>query len=351
MSADWLTALVDHLADGKDAVLVTVARTQGSAPREAGATMIVSNKTACLSIGGGHLEWQAIAHARRLLDTGGGLPRIVRYNLGARLGQCCGGVVWLLFEHVPAASLPQWRERLAACTNGQCLQRRLDETETSARWSTSAAPMAGLGTHLEGDAERWQFTQEISDRRFPVYLFGAGHVARSLVRQLLPLGAAITWIDTRDEAFGGIDTGFDVAGLQTLVTDTPESEVAGAPPGSFFIIMTHSHALDFALCEAVFKRRDFAYFGLIGSRSKRVSFTHRLLDRGLPHDRLDEMTCPIGIPGIVGKEPAAIALAVAAEILQIHGTRRLLADAGRPRVATPTAQPSSGHPYRNSQPE
>jgi xanthine dehydrogenase accessory factor len=193
--------------------------------------------------------------------------------------------------------------------------------------------------------------QEIGDqrgeRRLPVYLFGAGHVARALVRQLLPLGAAITWIDTRDDAFAGVD----VDGLQTLVTDTPESEVADAPPGSYFVIMTHSHALDFALCEAVFKRRDFAYFGLIGSRSKRVSFTHRLLDRGLAHDRLDEMTCPIGIPGIVGKEPAAIALAVAAEIMQIHGTRRLLADAGRPRVATPVAPSASGRPYRNSLPE
>jgi xanthine dehydrogenase accessory factor len=349
MNSDWLAPLIDQLADGKDIVLVTVARTQGSAPREAGATMIVANESTLLSVGGGHLEWQATAHARRVLDTSGGPPRIVRYSLGARLGQCCGGVVWLLFEHVPAASLPQWRERLAACANGHCLQRHLDETASAARWSTSTAPMAGFGTRLEGDGERWQFTQEIGNPRFPVCLFGAGHVARALVRQLLPLGAAVTWIDTRDDAFIGIDA--EIGGLQTLVTDTPESEVAGAPPGSYFVIMTHSHALDFALCEAVFKRRDFAYFGLIGSRSKRVSFTHRLLDRGLPHDRLDEMTCPIGIPGIVGKEPAAIALAVAAEILQIHGTRRLLAEAGRPRVATPTAPPSSGQTYRNSQPE
>jgi xanthine dehydrogenase accessory factor len=346
MSTDWLAPLIDQLADGKDAVLVTVARTQGSAPREAGATMVVANESTQLSVGGGHLEWQATAHARRLLDAGCG-AQIVRYNLGARLGQCCGGVVWLLFEHVAAASLPQWRERLAACTNGQCLQRHLDETAPAARWSASAAPMAGLGTHLEGDAERWQFTQEIGDLSFPVYLFGAGHVARALVSQLLALGAAVTWIDTRDDAFAGVDVG----GLQTLVTDTPESEVAGAPPGSYFVIMTHSHALDFALCEAVFKRRDFAYFGLIGSRSKRVSFAHRLLDRSLPHDRLDEMTCPIGIPGIVGKEPAAIALAVAAEIMQIHGTRSLLADAGRPRVATPISPSSSGRPYRNSLPE
>ena len=101
--------------------------------------------------------------------------------------------------------------------------------------------------------------------------------------------------------------------------------------------MSHSHALDFALCEAIFRRRDFAYFGLIGSRSKRASFSHRLLDRGLPPDRLGEMTCPIGIPGIVSKEPAAIALAVAAQVYQIHNARQLVDRAGnRPRaVASP----------------
>jgi xanthine dehydrogenase accessory factor len=147
-----------------------------------------------------------------------------------------------------------------------------------------------------------------------------------LARQLVPLGSTLTWIDSRENAFADIDT----TGIHTIVTDTPESEVTSAPPGTFFVIMTHSHTLDFALCEAIFRRHDFAYFGLIGSQTKRASFEHRLLDRGLPRERLDELTCPIGIAGIVSKLPAAIALAVAAELFMRHNTRQLLAPAGRP---------------------
>ena len=185
----------------------------------------------------------------------------------------------------------------------------------------------GHGTTLSGNLEQWCFSQEITATRFPVFLFGAGHVAQALVRQLKPLGARINWIDSRDGAFAAIDT----AGMFPIVTDTPESEVASAPAGTYFLVMTHSHTLDFALCEQIYARHDFAYFGLIGSRSKRASFEHRLLDRGLSPDRLAELTCPIGIPGIVSKEPQAIALSVAAQIFQIHSTRQLVTRAARPR--------------------
>ena len=111
MVVDWLAALSTQLATGNDVVLVTVARTQGSTPREAGTTMLVGTTITALTIGGGHLEWQATAHARRLLSSGTRRPEMIRYNLGARLGQCCGGVVWLLYECVPATALPQWLDR------------------------------------------------------------------------------------------------------------------------------------------------------------------------------------------------------------------------------------------------
>lgn len=334
MAADWLAALIARLAAGDDAVLVTVARTEGSAPREAGASMVVGPETTADTIGGGHLEWQALHHARRLLQADDRRPQVVRYSLGARLGQCCGGVVWLLFETIPAATLPQWQARQAALAAGHGLQRRLDSTAAASDWSP---PPGGAGIALTGDAAHWRFVQDLTADAFPVYLFGAGHVARALVAQLRPLGARIAWIDSRDEAFTGLDT----AGLRAVVTDTPEAEVAAAPAGSYFLVMTHSHALDFALCERIFKRRDYAYFGLIGSRSKRASFEHRLLDRGLRPDRLAELTCPIGIAGIVSKEPAAIALAVAAQLLQVRGSRQLVARAGRPAGLAVHAGPES----------
>lgn len=336
MSADWLAALTVQLAasqtSGQDIVLVTVARTQGSVPREAGATMLVGLDSTALTIGGGHLEWQAIAHARRRLASTDSRPEIERYNLGARLGQCCGGVVWLLFENIPANTLAEWQARQLVVEGGGRLLRRLDEQASASSWISNSGE---TGSKLHGDLEHWQFSQEIAAERFPVYLFGAGHVAQALVRQLQLLNAEITWIDSRDDAFAEIDC----RGLNTLISDTPESEVAEAPAGTFFIIMTHSHTLDFALCEAIYRRQDFAYFGLIGSQSKRASFEHRLLDRGLARQRLEEMTCPIGIPGIVSKLPAAIALAVAAEILQIHHARQLLTEATRSHPINAHTQP------------
>lgn len=335
MAADWVAPLAARLAAGEDVVLVTVAAVQGSAPRDAGTTMLVGASDTELTIGGGHLEWQATAHADRLL-AGGGRPQVVRYALGAGLGQCCGGVVWLAYEKIPASEAGAWAQRSAALAGGARLQRRLAAGDSASTWQTGAAACA---TALLGGPEDWHFVQDIAGNAFPVWIFGAGHVGRALVRQLQPLGAAITWIDTRDEAFAG----FDTAGLDLRTTDLPESEVAQAPAGTFFVVMTHSHALDFSLCEAIFRRRDFAYFGLIGSRSKRAGFERRLVDRGLARERLGELTCPIGIPGIVGKEPAAIALAVAAELLSLHHARQLLHQAGRPRL--------SATPVRPDQPE
>lgn len=332
MAADWLAGLTEQLATGHDVVMITVARTQGSTPREAGATMLVNAETTMLTIGGGHLEWQAIAHARRRLSATSPRPEVIRYNLGARLGQCCGGVVWLLYETMPASTLAQWRLRQSAIENGETLLRQLDQSAQSSLWLRGPS---GQGITLEGDPQTWAFTQEIAVDRLQVCIFGAGHVAQALVRQLQPLGASITWIDSRDEAFAELDT----TGIITVVTDLPECEVDHAPPGTYFIIMTHSHTLDFALCEAVYRRRDFAYFGLIGSQSKRASFEHRLLDRGLPRERLAELTCPIGIPGIVSKQPAAIALAIAAELFRIHSARQMLVQAGRPRMIDSPIQP------------
>jgi xanthine dehydrogenase accessory factor len=325
MNEDWVSALIDRLAAGRDAVLVTVAHTQGSAPREAGASMVVDGDSTALSIGGGHLEWQAIGEARRRLAEGRGRPECLRYNLGARLGQCCGGVVWLLFETVPAPSLADWRARQSTLRDGGGLIRRLNSNDDESSWCGGQVDEATAWMH--GGQWSWEFEQRLRDVRFPVLLFGAGHVGRALVDQLRPLGAAITWVDSREDAFTDLAT----HGLRAVVSDAPEAEVADAPRGSYFLIMSHSHDLDFRLCEAVYARRDFAYFGLIGSQSKRASFEHRLLQRGLDRARLSELSCPIGIAGIDGKEPAVIALAVAAELLRIRQARQVLLRAGQPR--------------------
>ena len=314
----WLNALLDGLAAGEAMVWISVARVRGSGPREVGASMVVSAHGQADTIGGGHLEWQAIALARQLLGQPRPAASVHRYNLGARLGQCCGGVVWLLFEVIAPSALADWQARAAQLSAGQPLWRELNADEPASRWRLAAPTEASSA--LDGSERDWRWRQRLARALFPVWLFGAGHVAQALVTQLRLLAAQVRWIDPRDDAFAGLD----LTGVDARVNDDPASEVAEAPPGCFYLVMSHSHALDFALCEAIFARRDAAYFGLIGSHSKRASFEQRLLARGLDAARLSELTCPIGIAGITDKQPAAIALAVAAQMLQLHNARQWL---------------------------
>jgi xanthine dehydrogenase accessory factor len=251
------------------AVLVTVASTQGSVPREAGAWMAVFNEAVLGTIGGGHLEYQAIAHARDMLRAGVGGPASapLRFALGPSLGQCCGGLVHLQFEAVRAADLPVLRTRLAP-----------------------------------GGA--------------PVALFGGGHVGKALVRLLGTLPFDVTWIDSRDEIFPD-----DIpANVRCEHSDPVQSAVASLTPGSRVLIMSFSHAEDLDVVAACLQRQraqgDLPYIGLIGSKTKWATFRHRLEARGFTADELAHITCPIGVPGIPGKEPEVIAVAVAAQLLQ-----------------------------------
>jgi len=152
-----------------------------------------------------------------------------------------------------------------------------------------------------------------------VVLFGAGHVGHALIALLGTLPCVVQWVDERDELFPDETP----ANVQVEATDTPEAIVDSAPPGAWFLVMTHNHALDFSLALRIMRRCDFAYFGMIGSKTKRVKFERRLLERGIEPKRLEQMTCPIGIAGIVDKAPAAIAVAVCAELLQVRGRREI----------------------------
>lgn len=254
-------------AQRRPAVVVEVTRTQGSVPREAGTRMLVSAEAVCGTIGGGHLEWQAIADARALLARGDAAPPPPeqRVALGPSLGQCCGGVLGLRCT---------W---LAAC----------DPTG----WPEPAA-------------------------RFTLQLYGAGHVGRAVVRLLAGLPCHVRWIDEREREFPPETL---PPHIQTLCVEPVQAEVATAPPGAYYLVLTHSHALDLALCEAILARGDFGWFGLIGSRTKRARFEHRLRDRGFDATLIERIACPIGLPGIAGKEPELIALAVVAQMLQVAG--------------------------------
>jgi len=264
--SDWQQAVSMLRQTQLPAVLVTVDSIVGSTPREAGARMIVTAEHVCGTIGGGNLEHQACRIARDQLQWGKDYG-LQRFPLGAGLGQCCGGLVNLMFE------------RLGADSDWAGLAREQD--------------------HIE------------------LYLFGAGHVGSALVRALRDLPVHIHWIDTRD----GMLPLEPPAAVEAICTDTPEAEIDNAPADSYFLVMTHDHALDQRLCEQVLARDDFAYFGLIGSRAKRRNFETRMRRRGVDAGKFARMTCPIGIGGISSKQPAQIAISVAAEILQVYDRR------------------------------
>lgn len=319
---DWLDALLQTCAAREAAVLVTVVRAEGSVPREAGARMLVDPARLYDTIGGGHLEYVAAATAREMLACAPGElaaeRRLQRIPLGPALGQCCGGVAWLAFERVEpdaAAHFAALRERLRA---GRGCRRRLPLDSTDAPRledeDEDAEDCSANDTRLTQDAHglRW-LDAHLAPPAAQLYLFGAGHVGAALVRVMAPLPCAITWVDEREDLFPSALP----ANVRIEATDVPEAVIAEAPPRASFLVMTHSHALDQRLAEAILRRERFGWFGLIGSKTKRAQFERRLLERGIPAARLEDMTCPIGIAGITGKEPAVIAVAVAAQLLQL----------------------------------
>ena len=334
----WIDALERCRARGERAVLVSVVSTRGSVPRGPGTRMVVTTAGIEGTIGGGHLEHAAIGIARDML-AGSGAPAFDqrRCPLGASLGQCCGGLVNLVFE--PVAAEADWVDTLAALRRRGAAAVLATPTERAAgRLVVTAGDVAGsLGDPAldadvaaasrallaSGDGPKLArygvdnspvFLDPIREPGFTVVLFGAGHVGRALVELLGRLPCRVTWVDERDAEFPQAVP----ANTAVVVSDAPEAEVAAAAAGAYFLVMTHSHALDQALAEAILARADFAYFGLIGSATKRRQFERRMAARGIPAERFAGMTCPIGVPGIKGKEPATIAIAVAAELLQVR---------------------------------
>ncbi len=258
------------VAQAVPAIVIEVTRTQGSAPRETGTRMLVSGDEVGGTIGGGHLEWQAMLLARKLLQTPLDVrePQHHRYPLGPSLGQCCGGVVELKFEQLTAALLQDWQQ---------------------------APP------------------------RFHLQLFGAGHVGRAIAHLLATLNVRVLWVDERESVFPP-----DVPEhIRCLAVDAPEAEVHQAPSAAYYLVVTHQHALDLRITEAILRRGDFAYFGLIGSATKRARFVHQLQARGMSSELLQRMVCPVGLPGIEGKEPEVIAVGVVGQMLAQRGASSL----------------------------
>lgn len=336
----WTDALREAMARDEPAVLVVVAAASGSTPREAGAAMVVQRTTTAGTIGGGHLEFEAIRLAREALvqPLEGTSAWAVRFPLAARLGQCCGGVATLVFTTIDA-SASAWLDIVAGChrasvccavvvplgpaVDASRLVVMLDDargTLGDAALDSAAIADARVrlgaehgGTGLIDLHGHGLFVHVVRPAAFPVAVFGNGHVGAALVQVLGALPAEVLWIDTREHAFPSHVPG----NVAVVVTDDPAAEVASLPRGACLVTMTHSHALDFDIVEAALHRDDLAYIGLIGSRAKRSQFERRLAQRAVAPAALARVTCPIGA-GLASKEPGVIAVGVAAELLRLR---------------------------------
>jgi xanthine dehydrogenase accessory factor len=274
------------LAAGRSAVVVEVTEARGSAPRPVGTRMLVFADEAIGTIGGGHLELKALQSARALLAGRDDAPRSEHFPLGPALGQCCGGAVTLGYAPLTAAVLAQWHE---------------------------PTPLL----HLQ--------------------LYGAGHVGRAIATLLSTLDVTVDWIDEREHEFPPLTTLGTPwpAHIRQVCVDAAEAEVRDAPPGAFYLVLTHEHDLDLRITEAVLRRGDFGFLGLIGSKSKRQRFIHRFEQRGVAPEAIARMTCPIGVEGIAGKQPEVLALAAVAQLLQAASARRQEDQASASRRSAP----------------
>jgi xanthine dehydrogenase accessory factor len=264
----WLAAVQRLRRERRPGVLVTLASVRGHAPRDAGAKMVVSDAEVWGSIGGGNLEATVVGRARAMLAAGAAEPQSIGLSLNERAPvehgqQCCGGEVEVLLE--PLAVVPS------------------------------------------------------------VAVFGLGHVGLELARVLARLDLELHLVDSRADQLGGTRLAVlddAVAGVHVHHAPVPELVLGEVPPGTHVLVMTHDHAEDAALCDAALRCSHLASIGLIGSSAKWRRFEQRLLAEGHAPEEVRRIRNPIGLPEVSGKEPAVIAVSVAADLVRVVEAER-----------------------------
>lgn len=289
MSFD-LPALEAAVAKHGKTARIVISKTAGSAPREAGAAMLVWQGGQSGTIGGGALELHVTQVARAMIRSGQMAMR-EQYPLGPALGQCCGGFVTIVTEVFHARNLPK-ELPYARRISGNASRPKGDNFMDKKGWLIECAP----------------------PKRRPLWIYGAGHVGQALIHYLAPLpDFDITWIDTHPSRFPHQH-------VTNIVATEPPGVVNDAPDDAEHLILTYSHTIDLALCHTILSRK-FESAGLIGSATKWARFRTRLAALGHEPAQIARIACPIGDPSL-GKHPAALALGVAHTL--IHSTGKQL---------------------------
>ncbi len=318
---------------GEQFVTITVIEVIGSAPREVGARMLVTETGEYESIGGGNLEYTAIRRAREIMRRSANSRRETEmFGLGIEMSQCCGGAVRLLFELLSAEDIMncayEFRSQnnrtikfLVSPLDGESspvvLNSKSDWDEVPELFQNAtnsllhtAVPSACL---VSDGMSEWLITR-LDELPTKVVIYGAGHVGKALVRLLGDLPFRIDWVDQRTDIFPEvIPENVAVLGRVDLKDILMNQE-----PGTFYAVMTHSHGLDYEICLGILKQRDFGWLGLIGSETKRRRFEKRFVADGIDPFTLRRLECPIGIGTIKGKHPAVIAMSTAARLLEVR---------------------------------
>jgi xanthine dehydrogenase accessory factor len=312
MAEVW-TRIRETIERHGSAALVSVTAAAGSAPREAGARIVLQPDGGFFgTIGGGRLEYEVLAEARAALAAGRGAAQFRDWPLGPNLGQCCGGMVTMLIETFDESDLATVRQLEAAEKSGVfTVASRVGDDGRIVR-TPAANPIKTAGNSNER-GDKLSFHEQFGKATKRVLLFGAGHVGRALVLALAPLPFAVRWIDSRSDQFPQ----YVPPNVVTVRTTDVDLELAQAPSGSIVIVMTHSHPLDYDITVKALKRGTFDFVGLIGSQTKRARFASLARQMGVADSTIDRLVCPIGMPQIKGKEPAMIAAGIAAQILTL----------------------------------
>ena len=284
--------LIPHLGQGKAAARIVLVRAEGSTPREMGAVMMIYDDHFTGSIGGGTLEHEVILEARKMIAAPRTAHRMRRqYPLGPTLGQCCGGFVEVMFEHIIADDLDLWQSILAG---GEVFHPN----------DGSKLP----SSNEDGDG----LLLPLRRNRTPLYLYGAGHVGRALIEVTKGLPLKRYWIDTSEDRFPE-DIPPDV---EKIIARDPAQIAPYAPADAIHLVMSYSHQMDLEICLAVLARNQFGQLGLIGSKTKKARFLKALKEAGIDDERCTQLICPIGLAAIGGKEPFRVALSVAGQLAE-----------------------------------
>ena len=306
----WVEQVQTYLLEGQRVCRIVVAEAKGSTPREAGADMYVTANETSGTIGGGTLEFEAMALVRQMLaeipENSIGFTRKFRtFALGPNLGQCCGGQVTLMFEGFTPSCLEvlasAYRPSAAGYIHKARPQFQASDICVLAKDKVRAPAYDKNSQTLHLPAEK---------PLVPFYLYGAGHVGRAVMAAVSGLSLEKIWVDTAVSRFP--------VSADPSVTMVPAADMcvvaAHAPKGAIHIVMSYSHRIDEVLVYTILKKDDFARLGLIGSDTKYRRFCTSLRKKGIGDNQLAQLVCPIGVPVLKSKIPSHVGLSVATQI-------------------------------------